>query len=153
FCAAPTMFGMCRYERPVAGGPMCTDSSANLTTADSASAVEETATDLIPSSRHARATPSAISPRVAIRTLSNILEVHQRLLELHPVAVRADDLRNASTAVGLHLVHELHRLDDRDRLALVDDVALLDEHLRSRLRRAIERPDERRDDRVTRLGV
>ena len=34
------MFGMCRYERPVAGGPMWTDSSANLTTADSASAVE-----------------------------------------------------------------------------------------------------------------
>jgi hypothetical protein len=50
---------------------MCTDSSANLTTADSASAVEYTATDLIPSSRQARATRRAISPRFAMRTFSN----------------------------------------------------------------------------------
>ena len=35
-----------------------------------------------------------------------------------------------------------------DRLALVDDVALLDERRRARLRGAVERADERRDDRV-----
>src|SRR5437763_1235824 len=80
---------------------MCTASSAKRTTADSASAVEYTATDLIPSSRQARATRRAISPRLAISTFSNTapseapavglrldgLEVHQHLLELHPLAV------------------------------------------------------------------
>src|SRR5215210_3709058 len=110
---------------------MCTASSANLTTADSASALEYTATDLIPSSRHARATRSAISPRLAIRTFSNTLfrglEVHDRLLELDPVAVGAEDLRDLSGLVGLDLVHQLHRFDDRDCLTLVDDVTLLDE--------------------------
>ena len=51
---------------------MQTLSSAMRTCIASASAVECTATDLIPISRQARITRSAISPRLAIRILSNI---------------------------------------------------------------------------------
>ena len=51
---------------------MQTDSSAMRTCIASASAVECTATDLIPISRAARITRSAISPRLAIRIFSNI---------------------------------------------------------------------------------
>src|SRR5437764_369771 len=49
---------------------MQTDSSASRTYFASASASECTTTVLMPSSRHARCTRSAISPRLAIRTLS-----------------------------------------------------------------------------------
>jgi hypothetical protein len=51
---------------------MQTSSSANRTCSDSRSASLYTATVRIPSSRHARITRSAISPRLAIRTLRNI---------------------------------------------------------------------------------
>src|SRR3954466_5277483 len=106
---------------------MQTDSSANLTTADSASAVEYTATDLTPSSRQARATRRAISPRLAMRTFSNTallgrLEVHQHLLELDRVAVVDGELGDLAALGGGDLVHHLHRLDDADGLAGVDRV-------------------------------
>src|SRR4051812_32570863 len=99
---------------------MCTASSANPTTADSLSAEEYTATDLMPSSRQARATRSAISPRLAIRTFSNTLlglgglQVHEHLLELAPVAVGGCDLDHLPGFGRDHLVHHLHRLDDAD---------------------------------------
>ncbi len=48
--------------------------------------------------------------------------------------------------LGLHLVHQLHRLEDAEGLALGDDVALLDERRRVRLRRAVEGADHRRLD-------
>src|SRR5918995_429765 len=106
---------------------MCTASSAKRTTADSASAVEKTATDLTPSSRHARATRRAISPRFAIRTFSNTLlrrlQVDQNLLELHPRAVLDDDLGDLAGLIGQDLVHQLHRLDDPDCLSDLDHVA------------------------------
>ena len=54
------------------GGPMQTLSSASRTCMASASAVECTATVAMPSSRHARWMRSAISPRLAIRILSNM---------------------------------------------------------------------------------
>ena len=54
------------------GGPMQTLSSASLTCIASLSAVEWTATVAMPSSFAARMTRSAISPRLAIRILSNI---------------------------------------------------------------------------------
>src|SRR5438874_2465319 len=115
---------------------MWTASSANLTTADSASAVEYRATDLMPSSRQARATRRAISPRLAIRTFSNKLapqaavsrrfEVHEYLLELDPVAVAGRDLDDLSGLTGNDLVHHLHRLDYAHPLSLLDRVADLD---------------------------
>jgi hypothetical protein len=53
-------------------GPMQIASSAMRTCIASASAVECTATVAMPISRAARITRSAISPRLAIRILSNI---------------------------------------------------------------------------------
>src|SRR3546814_2319081 len=64
--AAEMMFGMFRYESVALGGPMHTASSASRTCIASASAVECTATVLIPISWHARWIRSAISPRLAI---------------------------------------------------------------------------------------
>ncbi len=54
------------------GGPMQTDSSARRTYLASRSASECTTTVLMPSSRQARWTRSAISPRLAIRIFSNM---------------------------------------------------------------------------------
>src|SRR5438270_346560 len=66
---------MFRYESRAGGGPMQTLSSASRTCMASASAVECTATVAIPSSLQARSTRSAISPRLAIRILSNIYSI------------------------------------------------------------------------------
>src|SRR4051794_39296185 len=69
--AAAMMRGMLRYDSRAGGGPMQTSSSANRTCSDSRSASEYTATVCTPSSRHARMTRSAISPRLAISTFLN----------------------------------------------------------------------------------
>ncbi len=54
--------------------------------------------------------------------------------------------RTTPSMLGLDLVHELHGLEDAERLARRDDVADLDERRRARLRRAIEGADHRRLD-------
>ncbi|SST06964.1 Uncharacterised protein [Acinetobacter baumannii] len=64
--------GICRYDWVAGAGPMHTDSSASDRCINSRSAVECTATVLIPSSLHARRMRKAISPRLAISTFSNI---------------------------------------------------------------------------------
>ena len=61
-----------------------------------------------------------------------------RVLDVDPPDDRLD--------VGLHLVHELHRLEDAECLPGRDDVALLDEGRCTRLRRAVEGSDHRRLD-------
>src|ERR1044071_431843 len=102
--------------------------SANLTWSASASAVEYTATDARPISRHARITRSAISPRLAISTFLNIGgsspaslgDLEQRLAVLDRRAVLDEDSHDRAGDVGLDLVHQLHRLDDAQHLALVD---------------------------------
>jgi hypothetical protein len=66
--AAEMMLGTLRYESAAGGGPMQTASSASRTCIASASAVEWTATVLMPISWQARWMRSAISPRLAIRT-------------------------------------------------------------------------------------
>src|SRR5688572_1053903 len=68
------MRGMLRYDSRDGGGPMHTSSSAKRTWSDSRSASEYTATVCTPSSRHARITRSAISPRFAINTFLNMAE-------------------------------------------------------------------------------
>src|SRR5665647_1148396 len=70
--AAAMIRGIFRYESRAGAGPMQTSSSAKRTWSDSRSASEYTATVWIPSSRHARITRRAISPRFAIRTFLNI---------------------------------------------------------------------------------
>src|SRR5574343_317285 len=71
--AAEIIAGMFRELADEAAGPIQTDSSANLTYLASRSASEWTTTVLMPSSRQARWTRRAISPRFAIRTFSNMM--------------------------------------------------------------------------------
>src|SRR5512138_253296 len=110
---------------------MQTVSSASSTCFRLRSAVECTATVLMPSSRHARRMRSAISPRLAMTTLSSmrrgLLDHEQRLAELHRLAVLDQHLRDLAALVALDLVHHLHRLDDAERLADLDVLADVDE--------------------------
>src|SRR6188768_37354 len=115
---------------------MQTLSSASRTCIASASAVECTATVGIPSSWQARSTRSAISPRLAMRILSNIargvpglLDDHQRLAELDGLAVLDEDFRDRSGAGRGNLVHGLHGFDDQQRLAGDDLASDVDERL------------------------
>ena len=79
------------------GGPMQIASSASRTCIASASAVEWTATVLMPISWQARWMRSAISPRLAIRILSNrgratsSVDDDERLVELDRLAVLDQD--------------------------------------------------------------
>src|SRR5215470_17430270 len=118
---------------------MHTDSSARRTYFASASASECTTTVLMPSSRQARSTRSAISPRLAISTLSKSCPVlvatvnassdwerkpaarsadyDQRLTVFNRLAVLDQDRLHHASAVGFDLVHQLHGLDDAERIA------------------------------------
>src|ERR1700737_3510436 len=110
---------------------MHTLSSASRTCIASSSAVECTATEGMPSSLQARSTRSAISPRFAIRILSNIaacapvsgphptilFDDHQRFAELDRLAVLDQDLDHSSRTRGRNLVHGFHRFDDQERIA------------------------------------
>src|SRR5687767_4357301 len=114
---------------------MHTDSSAKRTCSAFASTVECTATVAMPSSRQARITRRAISPRLAIRTFLNTagpgalrgLDAEERLTELHRLPVLREDLGDLPGDVRLDLVHQLHRLDDAEHLALLHHGAHLDE--------------------------
>src|SRR6185503_1526706 len=122
--------------------------SANLTWSASASAVECTATDSSPISRHARITRSAISPRFAISTFLNIAssrnDLEQPLAVLDRRAVVDEDRGDRAGDVGLDLVHQLHRLHDAQYLSFIDLVVNRYVVGRLGIRLAVERPDERR---------
>src|SRR3546814_10208770 len=107
---------------------MHTASFASRTCMASASAVEWTATVLMPISRQARWMRSAISPRLAISTLSNMpgrvrgrsLDDHQNFAIFHGAAVLDVGFRNrAAMRRGARVPH-LPRYDDEQRLALGD---------------------------------
>src|ERR671925_785575 len=122
---------------------MQTASSASSTCLSSRSAVECAATALMPSSRQARRIRSAISPRLAIRIFCSTgalrrLDDEQRLVELHGLLVLHQDLGDDARDVGLDLVEHLHRLDDADRLTLLDRLTDLDERLGPGRWRAVE---------------
>src|SRR5690348_2599116 len=99
-----------------------------------------------PISLQAQMTRSAISPRLAMRTLrmaggaesEELLPVFDRLAILHEAL---DDLAGA---VALDLVHELHGFDDTEHLSCLDVVADFDKGRRPRRRRFIECADDRR---------
>src|SRR5512134_1281241 len=106
---------------------MQTVSSASSTCFRFWSAVEWTATVLMPSSRQARRMRSAISPRLAMTILSSIsgpavpsLDREQRLAELDRLAVLGEHRHHLAGALALDLVHHLHRLDDAEHLADAD---------------------------------
>src|SRR5947209_19504403 len=131
---------------------MHTDSSASITYLASASASECTATVLMPISRHARMMRSAISPRLAIRIFEiiTLLEPHREELfaVLDRLPVLRVDAHDRAVDVRLDLVHQLHRLDDAEHLPLRDVVADVHVYLGFGVRRAVERPDDRRGDDV-----
>ncbi len=132
---------------------MHTLSSASRTCMASSSAVECTATVGMPSSLHARSTRKAISPRFAIRILSNIsLDDHQRFTELDRLAIFDQDLAHRARARGRNLVHGLHRLDDEQGVAGPHLAADLDERTRAGLRPDIGRADHGRGHHARMLG-
>src|ERR687897_1130256 len=106
----------------------------------------------MPSSWSARITRTATSPRLATRTRLNGIErppqcrldLEQHLAELHGLAVLDVDPADDAVEVGLDLVHQLHRLEDAERLAGKDRRSLLHERRRSRRGRPVEGPDHRR---------
>src|SRR5438094_5386630 len=109
---------------------MHTVSSASRTFIACESAVECTATVLIPSSWQARLMRSAISPRLAISTFSNMADRGCRSLDQHQgravfdrLGIIDEDPGQPPGARRANLVHHLHRLDDQQRLALADRVA------------------------------
>src|SRR5690348_15931148 len=100
---------------------MHTVSSARRTFIACESAVECTATVLIPISWQARLMRSAISPRLAISTFSNIVKAIRRSLDQHQRSAVFDRLgvldKNPGQTAGArraNLVHHLHRLDDQE---------------------------------------
>src|SRR5439155_3612183 len=103
---------------------MQTSSSANRTCSDSRSASEYTATVSTPSSRHARMTRSAISPRLAMRTLLNMRRrswiTRSRRLCL---AFEARPRGVAGTRDALHTQRELGGIGRVKHCALVRDDA------------------------------
>src|SRR2546426_4345867 len=121
---------------------MHTDSSASFTYLASVSASEYTTTVRMPISRQARWMRSAISPRLAIRIFSNMLgENEQRLPVLHRLAVLHEHRFHHAGGVGLDLVHQLHRLDDANRLAFLDGLADLDKRFGVGRRRTVKGTD------------
>src|ERR1700690_1128818 len=132
--AALMIAGMLRYDSADCGGPMHTVSSASSTCLVLKSAVECTATVLIPSSRHARKMRRAISPRFAMTTFSiiELFDDEQRLAELDGLAVLRQHRRHPAGLVGLDLIHHLHGFDDAEYLSHLDFAADLHEGLRAR---------------------
>src|ERR671933_1094034 len=102
---------------------MHTSSSANRTCSDSRSASEYTATVSMPSSRQARMTRSAISPRLAMRTLRNIARYDAARARALTV-LEARPARVARRGHALHAQRELARVAREEQRALVRDDAL-----------------------------
>src|SRR5712691_11056363 len=115
------------------------------------------ATASTPSSCSARITRTAISPRFATKTLVNIsgplnrverpavdpFELEEKLAVLDGLGVPDVDRAHDPLDFGLHFVHQLHRLENAERLTRADRVAYLDEGGCARCGRAVEGADHR----------
>src|SRR2546425_1949465 len=125
---------------------MQTSSSANRTCSEFSSASEYTATVLIPSSRQATITRRAISPRLAIRIFLNIERLYgeEAFAVLDRLPVLDVDLHHLPVHVGADLVHELHRFDDAEDLALPHNVTDFRKGFGIGIRGAVEGADNRR---------
>src|SRR5262249_53744132 len=92
-------------------------------------------------------TPPATPPLQCVeRSAHDRFELEEELAELDRLRVLDQDRADDAVDVGLHLVHQLHRLENAQRLAGADGLALLHERRRAGLGRAVERPDHRRLD-------
>src|SRR6476646_6933286 len=118
---------------------MQTVSSARRTCIASESAVEWTATVLIPISWQARWIRSAISPRLAISSLLIFTgarpsaEDDERLVELDRLGVGDEDFLDHAGFGRGDRVHHLHRLDDQQGVAGLHRIADRDERLGGRI--------------------
>src|SRR3954466_8793532 len=114
---------------------MQTVSSASRTCIASASAVEWTATVLIPISWHARWIRSAISPRLAISSFwiftgaVALADDHERLIAPNRLAAGDEPFLEHSAGRRGDRVHYLHRLDDQQGVAGFDRIADFGERL------------------------
>src|SRR5580658_8174984 len=131
---------------------MQTDSSAIRTCSASLSAVENTATVAMPSSRHARIIRIAIVPRFATSNFLNIdarstrsdhFDDHQGLSVFYRIPVLREDSDHAPRGRRFNLVHHLHRFDNAQRLALPYRRSFFDEGSRVRRGSPVERADHR----------
>src|SRR6185437_14353616 len=103
---------------------MHTLSSAMRTCIAVESAVECTATVEMPISRQARMMRSAISPRLAMRTFSNIsIDDAESLTELDGARVVDADLADNAALGRRDRIHRLHRFNDEQRVAFLDRLA------------------------------
>src|ERR1017187_6484400 len=107
--------------------------SANRTCELYRSASEYTATVLISSSLQALMTRTAISPRLAMRTLLNRTDGKQSLPVLHRLPVHDQLAFDDARRLRLNLVHQLHGLDNAEDLAGLH--VLTDAHERRSVRR------------------
>src|ERR1700744_4867611 len=117
--AAERMGGALRALAWAGGGPRQTLSAASRTCIASASAVECTATEGMPSSRQARWMRSAISPRLAMRIFWNkrSFQNHQDFAVFYRRAVRDQDTHNSAGLRCFNLVERLHRFNQQKRFA------------------------------------
>src|SRR5688572_21546340 len=132
---------------------MHTASSASRTCMASVSAVECTATVLIPISWHARWMRSAISPRLAINIFlkgmgsMRLFDDQQWLIIFDGLGILNEDLLDRAGARCGDRVHHLHGFDDHQSIADLDAGARADERRCTRLGREIGGANHRRLDR------
>src|SRR5690349_9575343 len=72
------------------------------------------------------------------------IDAEEHLAVLHRVRVLGQHVLHDAAELGLDLVHDLHRLDDAERLALLDALAHRHERLATGLRGLVVRADHRR---------
>src|ERR1700728_5352810 len=107
----------------------------------------------MPNSLQALMTRSAISPRLAIKTLRNMGNLggpnrKQGLAVLDGLAIVDQALDDLAGSVDFNLVHQFHRFHDADNLALFDMVAGGNKSRRSRRGRLVKGAHDRRFENV-----
>src|SRR5688500_17522884 len=76
--------------------------------------------------------------------LAILIDAEEHLTVLHRMRVLREHFLHHAGELGLDLVHDLHRLDDAQRLSLRDTLARSYECLPARLGRVVVRTDHRR---------
>src|SRR5205814_8858227 len=112
----------------------------------------------MPSSLQARMIRNAISPRLAIRTFSNMMverdrwaasfargsqlpDTEKNLTELHRLAILSDHFSDDTARFGFDFVHHFHRLNNANHCVFSDGFSDIYERRSIRRSVAVERPD------------
>src|SRR5689334_13765356 len=117
---------------------MHTDSSAMPTCFNLQSTAECTATVLMPIMWLPLSTRRAISPRLAMTTLSSMrgrsADHEQRFVEFDRLPGTREHCEHGTADVGLDLVEHLHRFDDAEHVAGLDGLTDFDKRRTFRIR-------------------